>query len=88
MHMCSVLAMLYQVNYVGKHEQVEDIEITPILMRKGKTTIAVYPLGAIRDERLVIYDMFLYLIACGQLVVGVCMYVCFSLVGLLLHTVA
>ena len=41
------------VNYIGKHEQVEDIEITPILIRKGKTTIAIYPLGAIRDERLV-----------------------------------
>jgi len=40
------------VNYIGKHEQVEDIEITPILIRKGKTTIAIYPLGAIRDERL------------------------------------
>ena len=41
------------INYVGKHEQVEDIEITPIIIRKGKTTIAIYPLGAIRDERLV-----------------------------------
>ena len=41
------------MNYIGKHEQVDDIEITPILFRKGKTTIAVYALGAIRDERLV-----------------------------------
>ena len=38
---------------MGKHEQVEDIEVSPILMRKGQTTIALYPLGAIRDERLV-----------------------------------
>jgi len=40
------------VNYIGKAEQVDDIEITPVLLRKGDTHIALYALGAIRDERL------------------------------------
>lgn len=40
------------VNYFGKADQVDDIEITPILIRKGGTNIALYGLGAIRDERL------------------------------------
>lgn len=33
------------INYIGKLEQVDDIEITPILMRKGGTHIALYGLG-------------------------------------------
>lgn len=40
------------VNYFGKTEKVDDIELTPILMRKRNTYIAIYGLGAIRDERL------------------------------------
>ena len=31
---------------------MEDIEITPILISKGSTNVAIYGLGAIRDERL------------------------------------
>jgi double-strand break repair protein MRE11 len=40
------------VNYFGKAEQVDNIDITPILLRKGSTLLAIYGLGAIRDERL------------------------------------
>lgn len=40
------------INYFGKAASVEDIEITPILLRKGPTNIAIYGLGAMRDERL------------------------------------
>ena len=40
------------VNYFGKAEQVDSIDITPILLRKGGTLLAIYGLGAIRDERL------------------------------------
>jgi double-strand break repair protein MRE11 len=39
-------------NYFGKADRVDDIEITPILLRKGSTFVALYGLGAIRDERL------------------------------------
>ena len=40
------------VNYIGKAEQVDDIEIVPILIRKGNSMLAIYALGAVRDERL------------------------------------
>eukprot|EP01036_Dinobryon_divergens_P028379 gene28380-37312_t len=40
------------INYFGKADSVEDIEVTPILIRKGSTNIAIYGLGAMRDERL------------------------------------
>ena len=40
------------VNYFGKSNEVDNIEITPILLRKQDTTIAIYGLGAVRDERL------------------------------------
>jgi double-strand break repair protein MRE11 len=47
-----VLSVSNLVNYIGKCEQVDDIEITPLLLRKGNTMIALYALGAVRDERL------------------------------------
>mmetsp|Transcript_8720 Transcript_8720/g.13022 ORF Transcript_8720/g.13022 Transcript_8720/m.13022 type:complete len:810 (-) Transcript_8720:149-2578(-) len=40
------------VNYIGKHDQVDDIEITPVLIKKGQSMVALYALGAVRDERL------------------------------------
>jgi double-strand break repair protein MRE11 len=40
------------VNYIGKCEQVDDIEIVPILIKKSSSMVALYSLGAIRDERL------------------------------------
>lgn len=39
-------------NYFGRHEDLEDIVIRPILLVKGKTRVAIYGLGNIRDERL------------------------------------
>ena len=40
------------VNYFGKCNEVDNIEITPILIKKNDCYIALYGLGAIRDERL------------------------------------
>lgn len=40
------------INYFGKATDIKDIEIAPILIRKGDTKIALYGLGNIRDERL------------------------------------
>jgi double-strand break repair protein MRE11 len=40
------------VNYFGKSENVDDINIYPILFEKGNTHFALYGLGYIRDERL------------------------------------
>jgi double-strand break repair protein MRE11 len=47
-----LLAVSNLLNYFGKAEQVDDVEINPILIRKGDTYIALYGLGAVRDERL------------------------------------
>lgn len=40
------------INYFGQTDRVDDIEVFPILMMKGKTKVAIYGLGNVRDERL------------------------------------
>lgn len=47
-----LLATAGLVNYFGKTTTVDDITIVPVLLRKGTTKLALYGLGAIRDERL------------------------------------
>lgn len=47
-----LLAVSNLMNYIGKTDRVDDVEITPILLRKHDTKIALYGLGAMRDERL------------------------------------
>ncbi|KAM8769405.1 double-strand break repair protein MRE11 isoform 1-T3 [Acanthopagrus schlegelii] len=40
------------VNHFGHSHSVERIEISPVLMQKGNTKLAIYGLGSIPDERL------------------------------------
>ncbi|EGZ11605.1 hypothetical protein PHYSODRAFT_250783 [Phytophthora sojae] len=40
------------VNYFGKSDKVDEVEVFPVLMTKGNTRVAVYGLGNMRDERL------------------------------------
>ncbi|KAK6644631.1 hypothetical protein RUM43_000899 [Polyplax serrata] len=40
------------VNYFGKWTDLLDIKIKPILLRKGKTKVALYGLSHIKDDRL------------------------------------
>lgn len=40
------------VNYFGKSQSVDDITINPVLLQKGPHRMALYGLGAVRDERL------------------------------------
>lgn len=40
------------VNYFGKTTSLEHIEVSPLLMQKGSTKLALYGLGAMKDERL------------------------------------
>lgn len=47
-----VLSACNLVNYFGKSESVDDITVYPILVAKGKTKVAIYGLGNVRDERL------------------------------------
>ncbi|KAM9390299.1 double-strand break repair protein MRE11 [Phaethornis superciliosus] len=51
-----VLSCAGLLNHFGRSSSVEKIDISPILLRKGRTKIALYGLGAIPDERL--YRMF------------------------------
>jgi len=47
-----LLSMANLVNYFGKSDSVDEIDIYPILFEKGITRVALYGLGYIRDERL------------------------------------
>jgi len=48
----NLLSVNNLVNYFGKPEDIEDISISPILLRKGNTRLSLYGLGSVRDERL------------------------------------
>ncbi|KAK2868607.1 hypothetical protein Q7C36_000478 [Tachysurus vachellii] len=51
-----VLSCAGLVNHFGHSRSVEKVEVSPILLQKGNTKIALYGLGSIPDERL--YRMF------------------------------
>ncbi|KAG8522374.1 LOW QUALITY PROTEIN: Double-strand break repair protein MRE11 [Galemys pyrenaicus] len=51
-----VLSCAGLVNHFGRAPSVEKIDISPLLLRRGGTKIALYGLGSIPDERL--YRMF------------------------------
>nr|WPK49565.1 MRE11 [Halechiniscus sp.] len=40
------------INYFGKIDDLNDIEVKPILLQKGNTYLALYGMGSIKDERL------------------------------------
>lgn len=41
------------VNYIGRQEQINHVQVSPILIQKGENThVALYGLGSMRDERL------------------------------------
>jgi hypothetical protein len=40
------------VNYFGKWTDLTQVEISPLLMRKGATRLALYGLSHLKDERL------------------------------------
>lgn len=40
------------LNYFGHAHSLEEIHVYPVLLRKGKTHVALYGLGHVRDERL------------------------------------
>ncbi|KAK1929187.1 Double-strand break repair protein MRE11 [Phytophthora citrophthora] len=47
-----VLSAANLVNYFGKSEKVDAVEVFPVLLTKGNTRVAIYGLGNMRDERL------------------------------------
>ena len=40
------------LNHFGKPASVDNIEISPLLLQKGETKMALFGLGSVRDERL------------------------------------
>ena len=40
------------INYFGKVTNIENIVVHPILFEKGKTKVAIFGIGHMRDERL------------------------------------
>lgn len=40
------------INYFGRIENLNEINISPLLLEKGKTKIALYGLSSVKDERL------------------------------------
>lgn len=40
------------INYIGKSDAVDKVDVHPLLLAKGKTRVALYGLGHIRDDRL------------------------------------
>ena len=40
------------INYFGRIADLENIEVTPMLLKKGQTLLALYGMSAIKDERL------------------------------------
>lgn len=51
-----VLSCAGLLNHFGRSASVEKVSVSPVLLRKGETRLALYGLGAIPDERL--YRMF------------------------------
>ena len=47
-----ILSAANLVNYFGTSEHLDSIKIYPLLITKGNTRLALYGLGAMRDERL------------------------------------
>ncbi|XP_028817457.1 double-strand break repair protein MRE11 isoform X2 [Denticeps clupeoides] len=52
-----VLSVAGLLNHFGRSQSVERVEISPLLLQKGNTRIALYGIGSIPDERL--YRMFI-----------------------------
>nr|VZI23564.1 unnamed protein product [Spirometra erinaceieuropaei] len=46
LHSCGFL------NLFGKSSSIETLEVSPLLLRKGSTKLAIYGIGAVREERL------------------------------------
>jgi len=47
-----LLGMTNLVNYFGKASATDAVEVAPLLLQKGRTCMALYGLGNMRDERL------------------------------------
>ncbi|KAI3396515.1 hypothetical protein diail_12135 [Diaporthe ilicicola] len=53
-HFCSLdlLQVAGLVNYFGRVPEVDNIQVKPVLLQKGRTKLALYGLSNVRDERM------------------------------------
>lgn len=47
-----LLSVSNLVNYFGRQDEVDNVKVSPILLQKGETKVALYGMGSMRDERL------------------------------------
>ncbi|XP_071806352.1 double-strand break repair protein MRE11-like isoform X2 [Asterias amurensis] len=47
-----ILSVSGLVNYFGKCNSLEKIDVIPLLIKKGTTRLALYGIGSVRDERM------------------------------------
>ncbi|KJE92219.1 double-strand break repair protein MRE11A, variant [Capsaspora owczarzaki ATCC 30864] len=47
-----LLSGINLVNYFGRVKEIDNITVSPVLLQKGQTKLALFGLGAVRDERL------------------------------------
>jgi double-strand break repair protein MRE11 len=47
-----LLSVSSLINYFGRQDQVDQVQVRPILIQKGTTRVALYGMGSMRDERL------------------------------------
>lgn len=47
-----LLSVSNLINYFGRQDQVDNVNISPVLLQKGNTKVALYGMGSMRDERL------------------------------------
>ena len=40
------------INYFGKVSNLKEIEVSPLLITKGKTKLSLYGMSSVKDERL------------------------------------
>ena len=47
-----LLSVAGLINYFGRWTDLREVQLSPVLLQKGRTKLALYGLGNIRDERL------------------------------------
>ncbi|EED92561.1 predicted protein, partial [Thalassiosira pseudonana CCMP1335] len=47
-----LLSVSNLINYFGRQDQVDNVQVSPVLLQKGGTKVALYGMGSMRDERL------------------------------------
>lgn len=47
-----LLSVSNLVNYFGRQDEVDNVKVSPVLLQKGDTKVALYGMGSMRDERL------------------------------------